>query len=866
MEAFLLYQLKAALLLAVLYALYRLLLSGQTFHSFNRMALLTVLLLSFCLPAVRVTLPADVRAVIPVRTVESGERHKSETTVSVGAQPAVTAVAKPAGEVPDGPDTGVQPESADARTSRMPWMPVLLAVYAIGVVVFLVRKAVSVREIVGIIRDGAYRNRIDACDLIESDMVSQPVSWMRCIVMPRRWLNRENQAVWQHESLHARQLHSLDLLFTDILSAFQWFNPVMQLVHNEIELIHEFEADRSVIDSGTSPHDYKMMLVETLAANRGYAMSSWLSESSIKQRIDMLERKDSNPAARLRGGAILLAAGLFMAFNASCTPNVSEDEAVFEDGRVWIYSDGTAKVRTADGIEASVRTDEVARYLGRYRKFRTTRISLRYMDGVSGLEQVQPMAEALDRYGIKTAVACDDDMLEHMVKAAYRRAHVVDLGGGQYRFELNCEQREKVQYALSDTARQALRTLSVTGDLALMKRWIGMFSGHGVAIYPKNMPWADALSMAEAAWKRGMDQVSLVYDDASPAADLTGLNAYHQLIKGENGPRTIALIPQKTKLDAQPGETAVSVMSRHNASYTSDWLDKGEHIEHPRCLYNADVRWLHVTHVVKTDHETVILFYSFQYNDLWSHSLTGSTIKAGDKEYKETGHHGLDGFEEKRFWSPDCGFYHFALHFPALPDDVETVDLVDSKTGAVRIRRLQVSERQTAMENTFTMALYGSYSLKTLNFKENKPDIVKAENAVLSENETVVYMDMFITEASSFKGHVGSDFTLTLANGRELKPLRIEGVPTDRDFDRGGDDVRNHFQIVFPASTPREWMEGRAILKGRVCHELVRIEMLAMLQIDDEPEDEEAFEKLMKAAGFDSQPEAPSDNESGISA
>ena len=122
----------------------------------------------------------------------------------------------------------------------------------------LVRKVISVREIVKIIKDGEYRNRLEECDVIESDLVSQPVNWMRCIVMPREWLNMENKAVWQHEVLHAHKWHSLDLLLTDILSAVQWFNPVMKLVHKEMELIHEYEADRSVIESGAPEKDYNL--------------------------------------------------------------------------------------------------------------------------------------------------------------------------------------------------------------------------------------------------------------------------------------------------------------------------------------------------------------------------------------------------------------------------------------------------------------------------------------------------------------------------------------------------------------------------------------------------------------------------------
>ena len=828
MEQFLIYQSKVAILVAVLFVLYRLLLAKLTFHSFNRAVLLAILLLSFTLPAVRVSLPQTVQDLFPAGTVvaDKGSPADEAFELLTGVEAQQTAE-----------------QASDSRPEPFDLILLLFLAYCAGVVLCLVRKAVSVSQIVRIIRDGEYRNRADECDIIESDMVAQPVNWMRCIVMPKEWLDMENKAVWRHESLHARRWHSLDLFLTDILTAVQWFNPVMRSVRREMELIHEYEADRAAIDGGTPELEYKQMLVGTVAANRGYAMSSWFMESNLKKRIDMIERKESRPAARLRCLVLLLVSALFVVLNSGFAMAAPDGYPEFEDGRAWIYADGTAKVRTSDGVEITVKADEIASYLNGYRrKFKTTRISLRYMDGVSGLAQVQPLAEQLDRYGIKTAVAIDDYMLDHMTMPEYRRAHIIDLGGGHYRFEMNCERQEVFQWG---TDIESPRTMSVTGDVDLMKKWIGMFDGHGVAIYPGDMLWSDALAMAGAAWARGIDQVSVVYEDESPAADLTGLNDYYRLFKSKKGPRTITLIPKDTKFYVQKDEKALDVAKRMNASISSDWFDKGTRIQNPKYQYNRNASWLHVTNVVRTDRETVVLFYSFQNNDLWLCSQTGFTLKAAGREYKETGHDGLNGFEDRYFWSPDGGYYYFAVHFPVIPDDVRTVDLVDSEDGAVCIRGLQVSEDATDRSDIHTMLLYNSYELKTISVHKDIPDIVKATIAELSPTETTVFMEMQIMEPHSVKGHVGSDFTLTFENGRELKPLRIEGVKTDVDFDRGGDHVSNFFQIVFPASEPMEWMGGRTVLKGVICHEPIKLEIASGMKSDG-TEDIDYILKLLK--------------------
>ena len=71
MEAFLLYQVKVAVLLAVFYLGYRLLLGRETFHRFNRIVLITIALISFVLPFFHITRYVD--KPFPATRIESIE-------------------------------------------------------------------------------------------------------------------------------------------------------------------------------------------------------------------------------------------------------------------------------------------------------------------------------------------------------------------------------------------------------------------------------------------------------------------------------------------------------------------------------------------------------------------------------------------------------------------------------------------------------------------------------------------------------------------------------------------------------------------------------------------------------------------------
>ena len=313
MEALLLYQVKVAVLVAALFGCYRLLLGRETFHRFNRLVLITIALLSFVLPLFHIT-RQTVATDVPQETAEI---------------------------------VASDLDAAAAQTSDpVNLLTILLVLYGAGVLFVLIKKGISVWAMSRIIRKGRYADRSEGVDVIESDQIPGPLNWMKYVVMPHDWLESENASVWKHENLHAHRWHSLDLLMADIMTAFQWFNPIMILLRKEFELIHEFEADKAVIDSGANPKEYKLMLVNAVAANRGMAMTSWLKQSNLKKRIDMMDKKQSSGWRRLR--VLFIPAIAYFFLFATANVNVVRAQEgtfrwpIFEDGKTWIFQDGSA--------------------------------------------------------------------------------------------------------------------------------------------------------------------------------------------------------------------------------------------------------------------------------------------------------------------------------------------------------------------------------------------------------------------------------------------------------------------------------------------------------------------------------------------
>ena len=827
MIAFLLYQLKVAVVAAVFYLIYRLTLSKQTFLGFNRVMLLLIVALAFILPVCRiqnVSLVNNVRSMLhitPVSTMISNTtalQSLSDETVTAGGSVAGQEASAliPAEENPE-PDVVEKEPMSTARLISI----ILFAVWCAGFLYLTIQKIISLRAVRKVIKSGRYADRQDECDVIENDYIAQPMNWMSYIMMPHEWLQKENAAVWKHEMSHAHKAHSLDLLLLDLMQVFQWFNPVMFLLQKELEMIHEYQADRAVLESGADARQYKLMLVQAVAESRGYAMTSWLRQTNLKKRIDMMQRKESNRWNRLRALFIPLFATLFALANTAMS--VAQDKnfhwPVFEDGKTWIYPDGSAKVQTFDGVTANMKADEVPDYLAKYKKVKTTRMTLRYMEPVKNLGTIYPLARKLADKGIHINVANNDEMLTRMTMPEFRCPAIYDLGGGQFKFEMNCESEDNsslqtlvrmLATAFSEMMPDSLKEMmsendnpSVTGDLKLMLDWVDVFDGHGIAIFAKDMTTSQVDKISKAAFKRGIDQVSLVTDT---------VNLMYNIV---------TIIPKNYSFEKDFGNIdAIEAVHKLQDRQITDYESKGLVIQSPKIFYDPLESGHSIREVINTPDELVLVASYNRPKYQWVIGYKDAEIEVNGVRYKATKTEGMEGFEDNYFWSPTMGIFLQTLHFPPIPKDVKTIDFYDCSPTNTK-KMIQVTEDDSFMSDVRSIKLDVQENLKTTHINDDVKDYFRADRVDFFKDKTVVNCLMHTHAAHSVPGHVGSDFTLTIGNGKVVKALGIEGIPADQDFDRHGDWIRTPFQVVFPVITEDEWNSGNGeiALKGSVMHE-----------------------------------------------
>ena len=300
MGTFLVYILKSAACLAVFYLFYKLLMSRDTFHRFNRFALLGLLVFSSVLPLVEVSVnrPAPV--------------HETMLTLE---QLLLLADVQAEGEVVSQPTTAL-------------WVRVALLVYLAGIVFFAVRNLWSLGRLAVLLRRGRVERvsdylpgRGEKVRLVVHDQAIAPFSWMRCIVLSRKDLEENGREILIHELAHIRNHHSWDLLLADICIFVQWFNPAAWLLKQELQTIHEYEADETVLREGVDAKKYQMLLIKKAVGTRLYSMANSFNHSSLKKRITMMLKEKSNPWARVKYLYVLPLAAL--AVSAFARPEVS---------------------------------------------------------------------------------------------------------------------------------------------------------------------------------------------------------------------------------------------------------------------------------------------------------------------------------------------------------------------------------------------------------------------------------------------------------------------------------------------------------------------------------------------------------------
>lgn len=282
------YLLQVAVIIGGCLAFYKIFLQKETFYRVNRYVLLCCLLAAFALPTVRIPEKFSFRQ---AEIVNVKPDIPSPISVQDGSAPAKNAISKqePVGQ---SRQETVGKESVLNAKFILTWAMYL---YWIGVAVFGINLLVQIVVLMWrayrspVIIDGQYR-------IVEISGDMAPCSFGNNIfINPEKYEWETYNQILQHEKIHVRQRHSMDLLLAEIALVFQWFNPFAWIYRKEIENNLEFLTDAQMVEKeSVEVQQYQFSLLKVSTPQLPLKLTTNYNQSLLKKRIAMMNAKKSN--------------------------------------------------------------------------------------------------------------------------------------------------------------------------------------------------------------------------------------------------------------------------------------------------------------------------------------------------------------------------------------------------------------------------------------------------------------------------------------------------------------------------------------------------------------------------------------------
>ena len=282
MAAFIIYAIRWAVTLTLLYSLYRLLLRRETFHRLNRAVLLAILVMSPLLP------------LIPLHTDEP-------TTFDE----VLTSIEGPLLSLSTSEDVAGDALAAQENKNVGPglWVHYCAYIYIIGVAVALSIYLFRLLTLVHLLR----RCQRISHPIVPRDVhlmldmrIKQPSSWMYWIFIGPIDLKQNAETVLRHELAHVRMGHSWDVILCDLSCRLLWCLPFIWMLRQDLVDVHEFQADEAVLHGGVTLEDYEHLLVRKAVQTQVLPIMNTLRRGAVKKRFSMMHCSRSSRWSRLK--------------------------------------------------------------------------------------------------------------------------------------------------------------------------------------------------------------------------------------------------------------------------------------------------------------------------------------------------------------------------------------------------------------------------------------------------------------------------------------------------------------------------------------------------------------------------------------
>ena len=297
------YLIESSFCLAIFYGFYHLFLKKETFFQFNRAYLLTSPVLALSIPLLNISLYKDA----PPESLEAFFYPAIQSANNLN-------------------EVVWEQMRAPSPVFSLSVADVILAIYLMGIFLMSFSLLKGLWNLGCLIRQGK-RSKNKEFTLVETQNNFPAASFFGYIFW-NQGITDEQQLILEHEKVHIRQWHSLDVLLMEICVIIEWFNPLIYWFRNALKATHEFIADQYVIEQKSNVREYATLLVNqhkqqvvTPLTNTFYSLT--------KKRLQMMLQK---PSQKMYTAKYLLIVPLIMSLMGLFSFNLLEEIPTVSEG------------------------------------------------------------------------------------------------------------------------------------------------------------------------------------------------------------------------------------------------------------------------------------------------------------------------------------------------------------------------------------------------------------------------------------------------------------------------------------------------------------------------------------------------------
>jgi beta-lactamase regulating signal transducer with metallopeptidase domain len=285
-------------------------LKRETFFNWNRTYLLVTAALSISLPFIKLNsfktvIPKEYIANVPKAVIESLNKVQTSTSDNL--------------------------EAVDSTSMFVLSWDLIMYLGSFVTALLFIYKLVSILRII-------YKNqsvKLKEITIVELQNSKSAFSFFNYIFIGDNIKAKERTLVIAHEEVHAKDKHSLDLLFFEILRILFWFNPLVYLYQNKVASLHEYIADTKA--AKMNKVDYSENLLSQIFQTKNVSfINLFFKESLIKKRIIMLNKTKSKKVNKIKY-LLLIPIVIGMLSYTSCEKEVEKETTDFNKNDTELF-------------------------------------------------------------------------------------------------------------------------------------------------------------------------------------------------------------------------------------------------------------------------------------------------------------------------------------------------------------------------------------------------------------------------------------------------------------------------------------------------------------------------------------------------